>query len=64
MDPDLGPAPAHPEDQVRTGADRRKVREPDVLEDPQHAELALLVDQGVVGDDGKIEPQITPPGSR
>jgi hypothetical protein len=35
-----------------------------VLEDAQHAELALLVDQGVIGDDGEIEMQLTPPGSR
>jgi hypothetical protein len=49
---------------VGAGADRRETGEPDVLEDAQHAQLALLVDQGVVGDDGEIEVQLRPPGSR
>jgi hypothetical protein len=35
-----------------------------MLKDTEHAQLALLVDQGVVGDDGEIEVQLTPPGSR
>jgi hypothetical protein len=35
-----------------------------MLKDAEDAQLALLVDQGVVGDDGKIEVQVTPPGSR
>jgi hypothetical protein len=35
-----------------------------VLEHAQHAQLSLLVDQGVVGDDREIEVQVTPPGSR
>jgi hypothetical protein len=34
-----------------------------MLEDAEDAELALLVDQGVVGDDGEIEVQVRPPGS-
>jgi hypothetical protein len=44
--------------------DRRKLRDPDVLEQSQHRQLALLVDQGVVGEDGEIEVQLSLPGSR
>jgi hypothetical protein len=32
-----------------------------VLEDAQHAELALLVDQGIVGGQREIEMQIRTP---
>jgi hypothetical protein len=59
MDPDLGSAPAHPQHQVSTGIHGRKVGEPDVLEHAQHAELALLVDQGVIGDDSEVEMQLS-----
>jgi hypothetical protein len=34
-----------------------KVGEPDVLKHAEHAELALLIDQGVVGDNREIEVQ-------
>jgi hypothetical protein len=34
-----------------------------MLEHAQHAQLALLVDQRVIGDDREIEMQVTPPGS-
>jgi hypothetical protein len=37
--------------------DRREVGDPDVLEDAEHAELALLVDEGVVGEDGEVDLQ-------
>jgi hypothetical protein len=30
-----------------------------VLKHAEHAELALLVDQGVIGNDGKIEMQLS-----
>jgi hypothetical protein len=30
-----------------------------VLEHAEHAELALLIDQGVIGDHGKIEMQFS-----
>jgi hypothetical protein len=63
VDPDLGAAPAHPEHQMSPGTDGRKVGEPDVLEDPQHAQLSLLIDQRVVGDQREIEVQVRPPGS-
>jgi hypothetical protein len=47
---------------VGAGADRREAGNPHVLKDAQHAELALLVDQGVVRDDGEVEMQVRPPG--
>jgi hypothetical protein len=39
--------------------DGGKVGEPDVLKHAEHAELALLVDQGVIGDDREIEVQLS-----
>jgi hypothetical protein len=39
-------------------------RHPDVLKESQNRELAVLVDQGVVGEDGEVEEQVTPPGWR
>jgi hypothetical protein len=56
---DLGAPPAHPENQVCTGVHRREVGQPDVLKHPEHAELALLIDQGVVGNNRKIEVQLS-----
>jgi hypothetical protein len=41
-----------------------EARYPDVLKEAQNRELAVLVDQGVVGEDGEVEEQITPPGWR
>jgi hypothetical protein len=41
-------------------------REPDdpyVLEDPQDRELALLIDQRVIGEDREIDLQLRRPGS-
>jgi hypothetical protein len=35
-----------------------------VLEDAQYAQLALLVDQGVIGGESEIEVQVRTPGSR
>jgi hypothetical protein len=46
------------------GAHRRKAGEPDVLENAQNAELALLVDQRVIGDEGEVEMQVRRPESR
>jgi hypothetical protein len=59
VDPDLGAPPAHPEHQMGPGVDSGKVGEPDVLKHAEHAELALLVDQGVIGDDREIEVQLS-----
>jgi hypothetical protein len=41
-----------------------KLGDPDVLEDPQHAELPLLVDQRIIGDDREVDEQVTTPGWR
>jgi hypothetical protein len=57
MNPDLRAPPANAEHEVSAGVHRGEVREPDVLEHAEHAEFALLINQGVVGDDGKIEMQ-------
>jgi hypothetical protein len=59
---DLGPAPAHPEHQVRARMDGGEGGDPDVLEQAQDRKLALLVDQGVIGEDREIEKQVTAPG--
>ena len=57
VNPDLSPPTADPEHQVGARIHRGKVGQPDVLEHAEHAELALLIDQGVVGDDREIEMQ-------
>lgn len=57
MNSDLGSPSADSEHQVSARIDRRKVGEPDVLKHAEHAELALLIDQGVVGDNREIEVQ-------
>jgi hypothetical protein len=54
---DLGAASSNPKHEMGARVDRGKVREPDVLKHAEHAELALLVDQGVVRDDCEIEVQ-------
>jgi hypothetical protein len=59
---DLGAASAHPEHQMRPGMHGRELRHPDMLKQSQHRELALLVDQGVIGQDREIEQQLRPPG--
>jgi hypothetical protein len=53
----LGAPPPNPEHQVSAGIYRREVGEPDVLKHAEHAELALLIDQGVVRDDREVEVQ-------
>ena len=57
MNADLGAAPPNPEHQVSPGIHRREIGEPDVLKHAEHAELALLIDQGVVRDDREVEVQ-------
>ena len=49
--PDLGASAADAQHEVRAGTHRREAGEPDVLEDAEDAEFALLVDEGVVGDE-------------
>jgi hypothetical protein len=57
MDANLGAPPPNPEHQVGPGIYRREIGEPNVLKHAEHAELALLIDQGVVRDDREVEVQ-------
>jgi hypothetical protein len=59
MNSDFGPPAADPEHQMRAGVHGGKVGKPDMLEHAEHAELALLIDQGIVGYDRKVEMQIS-----
>jgi hypothetical protein len=59
MDSDLGPAPAHPEHQMSSRINRREVGQPDMLKHAQDAELALLIDQGVIGNNCEVEVQLS-----
>ena len=54
---DLGALPLEAEYQVQAGVHGGELLHPDVLEDPQHGQLARLIDDRVVGDDGEIEVQ-------
>jgi hypothetical protein len=62
--PDFRAAASHSEHEMGAGADRRKIAEPDMLKNAKHAQLALLIDEGVVGDEGKIEMQLRTLGWR
>ena len=57
MNTNLGAPPPNPEHQVSPGIYRREIGEPDVLKHAEHAEFALLIDQGVVRDDREVEVQ-------
>jgi hypothetical protein len=61
VDADLGAPTADPEHQVSARVYRGKVGQPDMLEHAEHAELSLLVDQGIIGDNRKIEMQLSGP---
>src|SRR2546429_1902084 len=54
---DLGALPLEPEYQVQARVHGGELLHPDVLKDPQHGQLAGLVDDRVVGDDGEVEMQ-------
>jgi hypothetical protein len=45
------------ENQMSPGVNRGEVRQPDMLKHAEHAELALLIDQGIISDNRKIEVQ-------
>jgi hypothetical protein len=64
MNADLGSPASHPQDQVGPGTDRREVGDPDMLKDAKHTQLALLIDEGIIGDQGKVEMQLRSPGWR
>lgn len=57
MGADFGPPSAHPDNQVGPRMHGGKLVDPDVLENAQHGQLAVLVDQGVVGDDSQVDVQ-------
>jgi hypothetical protein len=57
MNANLGAPSPNPEHQVSPGIYRREIGEPDVLKHAEHAEFALLIDQGVVRDDREVEVQ-------
>jgi hypothetical protein len=61
---DFAAAASHPEHEVRPRVHRGELRYPHVLEQSQDGELSLLVDQGVVGEDRKIEEQVSSRGWR
>jgi hypothetical protein len=42
---------------------RRKFAHPDVLEDAENRKLALLIDEGVIREDCKVDVQLRLPGS-
>jgi hypothetical protein len=56
---DFRAPPANPQHQVGAGIYRREVGQPHVLEHAEHAELALLVDQGVIGYNSEVEMQLS-----
>jgi hypothetical protein len=57
MGADFGTAAPDPKHRVGARVNGWKVREPDMLKHAEHAELALLIDQGVVGDNSEVEVQ-------
>jgi hypothetical protein len=58
---DLGPAAPHPDYQVGARVHRREALDPDMLEDSQYAQLAVLVDERVVGQDCEVDLQLSSP---
>ena len=53
----FGASSPNSEHQVGPGIHRGEVGKPHVLKHAQYAELALLIDEGVVGDDSEVEVQ-------
>jgi hypothetical protein len=62
--PDLRATASDPQHQVGSRVDGGKAADPYMLEDAEDGELALLVDQGVIGDNRKIDLQLRRPESR
>jgi hypothetical protein len=57
MSADFGAPAPYPENEVGAGMHRRKFGYPDVLKQPHDRELALLIDQGVISQNGEVEMQ-------
>ena len=60
---DLGAPPTYPDHEMSTRVHRRKTLDPDMLKDSQHAQLAVLVNECVVGKDREVYLQLSSPGS-
>ena len=58
---DLRAPPLETEDQVQPRVHRGELLHPDMLENSQNRELARLIDDRVIGDDGEIEMHETSP---
>jgi hypothetical protein len=61
MNPDFRAASSHPQHQVSARVDCGKVGQPDVLKHAKHAQLSLLIDEGIIGDNREIEVQLSRP---
>ena len=59
VDADLGAPSPNPKHQVSAGANCGEIGQPHMLEDSQHAQLSLLINEGVVGDESEIEVQLS-----
>jgi hypothetical protein len=60
--PDFIALRAQPHHEVGARVHRRKPAHPHVPEDAKHRQLALLVEEGIVGEDRKVDVQLRPPG--
>ena len=64
VDPYFSTASAHPKDEVGPRMDRGEPTHPHMLKDSEDREFTLLVDQGVVSQNRKVDLQVRTPGSR
>jgi len=55
---DLRTPPPNPQHEMGARVDGGKAPHPDVLKNAEDGELPLLVDQGVIGDDRKVDLQL------
>jgi hypothetical protein len=62
MLPDLGAAAAYSEHQMGARVHGRKIGHPHVLEEAQHRQLSLLIDQGIICENGEVQKQVRTPG--
>jgi len=57
VDADFRSPPSHPEHQMCPRVNRRKPADPHVLKDAEDRQLALLIDEGVIGENCKVDLQ-------
>ena len=60
MGADLHPLAADPEHQMGARVNRRKGLDPDVLKDPHHGELPVLIHQSVVSQNSEVDDHWVP----